>query len=287
MVSKLDIEEIVLVVGYMGDKIEDFVSRSFDLPVRTVVQEEPKGLGHAVYVTREVVGGGSPLLVILGDTIFDLDFGPIVAGDRNLIGVKAVDDPRRFGVVRTEGDRIVGFVEKPEKPPSNLAIVGLYYFTDGAPLYGALDEVMRRNIRTRGEYQLTDALQILLEKGLAMTCLPIEGWFDCGSRETLLETNRYLLDRDGVTPVIDGSIVIPPVAIDPSVTVDGSIVGPYVSVAAGAVIRGAIIRNSILGEGAVVENTALEGSLVGNEAVVRESRRRLNVGDSSEIEWGL
>jgi glucose-1-phosphate thymidylyltransferase len=286
MVSSLDVDEIVLVVGYMGDQIEEFVSRNYDLPIRTVVQEEARGLGHAIYVTREVVGAGCPLLVILGDTIFDLDFGPILEGKRNFIGVKDVEDPRRFGVVKCEGDRIVEFVEKPEKPPSRLAIVGLYYFMDGAPLYDALDEVVRRDIRTKGEYQLTDALQILLERGTEMSCLPVEGWFDCGNSETLLATNRYLLDRrDGVTE-LPGSIVIPPISVDPSAVVEGSIVGPHVSVAAGAVIRGSIIRNSILGEGAVVESAALEGSLVGNQAVVRDVFRRLNVGDSSQINSG-
>jgi len=231
MVSRLDVEEIVLVVGYMRDKIEEFVARNYDLPIRAVEQKEPQGLGHAIWVTREAVGRGSPLLVILGDTIFDLDFGPIVQGTANWIGVKEVEDPRRFGVVKTEGERILGFVEKPEEPPSKKAIVGLYYFTDGAPLYDALDEVVEKNIRTKGEYQLTDALQILLERGVEMGCLPIDGWFDCGNRETLLETNRYLLDRMTTSPQIPGSILVPPVSVDSSATVEGSIIGPHVSVA--------------------------------------------------------
>jgi len=287
MVSGLDVEEIILVVGYMREKIEEFVAKNYDLPIRAVEQEEPQGLGHAIWVTREAVGRGSPLLVILGDTIFDLDFSPIVRGAANLIGVREVEDPRRFGVVKTEGERIVGFVEKPDKPPSKKAIVGLYYFTDGALLYDALDEVVERNIRTKGEYQLTDALQILLERGMDMACLPIEGWFDCGSRETLLETNRYLLDRMTTSREIPGSIVVPPVSVDPSATVEASIIGPYVSVAGGTVIRRSVVRNSILGEEALVENALLEGSLVGNQAVVRDASRRLNVGDSSEIDLGL
>jgi glucose-1-phosphate thymidylyltransferase len=285
MVSTLDVEEIVLVVGYMREKIEAYVEKNYDLPIRAVLQEEPKGLGHAVYVTREAVGEGTPLLVILGDTIFDLDFSPIVQGGQNLIGVREVEDPRRFGVVKTEGSRITGFVEKPDKPPSNLAIVGLYHFTDGGHLYAALDEVVRKNITTKGEYQLTDALQIMLEGGQEMSCLHIEGWFDCGNRETLLETNRYLLDRVGKPFDAKGSIIIPPVSIDPSATVENSIVGPYTSVAEGAVIRSSIVQNSILGEGATVENTSLEDSLIGDNALVRDSCRKLNVGDSSEVDW--
>ncbi|MCK4546266.1 MAG: NTP transferase domain-containing protein [Candidatus Eisenbacteria sp.] len=282
-VASLQVDEIILVVGYMREKIEDYVSRNYSLPIRAVVQEEPKGLGHAVYVTRESVADGEPLLVILGDTIFDLDFSPIVKGGGNLIGVREIEDPRRFGVVKSQGTRIEGFVEKPERPPSNLAIVGLYYFTDGGPLFSALDEVVRRNIRTRGEYQLTDALQLMLERGHEMTCLHIEGWFDCGNRETLLETNRYLLDRVGKPADLETAIVVPPVSIDPAATVENSIVGPYASVAAGAVIRNSIVRNSIVGERATVESTSLEGSLIGDNAVVRDVCRRLNVGDSSEV----
>lgn len=286
MVSDLEVEEIVLVVGHMGDRIEAFVSKAYDLPIRSVVQEEPMGLGHAVYVTRDAVGDGVPLLVILGDTIFDLDFGPLVRGGENLIGVKEVDDPRRFGVVKTEGRRIVGLVEKPEVPPTNLAIVGLYYFTDSAPLFGALEDIVRRDIRTRGEYQLTDALQLMLERGQTMNCLPIEGWFDCGNRESLLQTSRHLLDRDAVPVQIEGSIVMPPVSIDRTATVESSILGPYVSVAGGAVIKSSIIRDSILGEGATVQKALLEGSLIGDHAVVRGVCRRLNVGDSSEVDYG-
>ena len=118
-----------------------------------------------------------------------------------------------------------------------------------------------------------------------MSCLPIEGWFDCGNSETLLETNRYLLGRRASPVTIEGSVVVPPVSIDPTAEIRGSILGPYVSVAAGAEIRSSIIRNSIVGGSAVVENAALEASLVGANAVVRDRCRRLNVGDSSEIDW--
>jgi len=285
MVASIGVDEIILVVGHMGDRIRAFVAETYDVPIRAVVQREQRGLGHAIFVAREAVGEG-PLLVILGDTVFDLDLRPIVEGGENLIGVKEVEDPRRFGVVETDGRRIVGLVEKPEIPPTNLAVVGLYYFTESGRLFDSLEQVIRENIQTKGEYQLTDALQIMLERGERMFILPIEGWFDCGNRETLLETNRYLLDRDAGEVQIRGSIVVPPVSVDPTARVSGSILGPYVSVAGGASVEGSIIRDSILSRGAVVERALLEGSLIGDNARVRGVGRRLNVGDSSEVDHG-
>jgi glucose-1-phosphate thymidylyltransferase len=279
----LGVQEYVLVVGYMGDRVRDYVSRHYPgLTVHYVQQPERKGLGHAIHLTRDAVGDRD-ILIVLGDTIFRVDFNEVLKKPVTQIGVKAVEDPRRFGIAEMDGERVKRFMEKPEHPPSNLAIVGIYYVTETPKLFAALDDLIRENRTTRGEYQLTDALQIMLKDGVPMEVFPVEGWYDCGKAETLLATNRDLLDMEAVTPVIEGSVVIPPVAVDPKATVRNSIIGPYATVAARAVVEGSVLRNSIVNEGAQVRHMLLDASLVGEDAVVEGAFKRLNVGDSSEV----
>jgi glucose-1-phosphate thymidylyltransferase len=283
----LAIREVVLVTGYMGERVQSYVDGAYpDLDVCYVQQEERMGLGHAIHMTERCVEQG-PVLIVLGDTVVTADFSALVGGARTLIGVKEVDDPERFGVVVVESGRVKSLVEKPDTPPSNLAIVGLYYIVDTDLLFACLNEVIEKGIRTKGEYQLTDALLLMLERGEEMGVFPVEGWHDCGRPETLLETNRFLLRRSGGNGgQIPGSIVLQPVAIDPSAVVEHSVVGPFVSVAAGATIRHSVVRDSILNANSVVERSLLSGSLIGEGAVVKGDFQRLNVGDSSEIEFG-
>jgi glucose-1-phosphate thymidylyltransferase len=210
----------------------------------------------------------------------------VLAGGVNSIGVKEVQDPRRFGIVeRDPGGRVTRLVEKPEQPTSNLAITGIYYFDRGRPLFDALAELQRLGLRTKGEFQLTDAMQLLVSRGELITTFPVEGWYDCGKTETLLETNRVLLGKcDGIT-VIAGSLVHPPVCIAGDAIIENCILGPHVSVAAGARLRNAVVRDSIINENATVEDIMLESSVVGVNAVVRGGYRRVNVGDSSEVDF--
>jgi glucose-1-phosphate thymidylyltransferase len=283
----LGVESVVLVTGYLGDRVKRYVEGAYpDLEVCYVDQRERKGLGHAIYLTHECVGD-SPMLIVLGDTVVTADFKALVEGGRTRIGVKAVDNPQRFGVVEVDGDTVRSLVEKPDVPPSNLAIVGLYYIVNTPLLFECLHNIVENDIRTKGEYQLTDALTCMLEKGENMGTFPVEDWHDCGRPETLLETNRVLLERSGGNGnEIPGSIVIPPVSIDPSVVVERSVVGPHVSVAAGATILDSVVRNSILNANARVERSLLDSSLIGEGAVVLGHYQRLNVGDSSVIEIG-
>lgn len=284
---ELGIHEVVLIVGYLGERVQEYVGRNYPkLAVHYVEQPERLGLGHAVSLARPYAGD-RPVLVILGDTVFDADLRPVLASSTHQIGVKAVDDPRRFGIVEINGaGRVTLMVEKPERPASNLAITGIYFFTSGTPLFKALEEIQARDIRTKGEFQLTDAMQVMLEAGEEFTTFPVEGWFDCGKTETLLETNRVLLGKQGGQPVIDGSVVHPPVVIAPGAVIENCILGPHVSVAAGARLRNAGVRDSIINEDAVVEDILVEGSVVGEGAVVRGTWMVLNVGNSSEVSIG-
>jgi glucose-1-phosphate thymidylyltransferase len=288
-----DIEEVTLVVGHLGDAIRNYVTKAYPFKFQFVTQEELRGLGHAIWMTGDLYRGtDDPLLIILGDTIFDADFKSIIGSDDNWIGVKEVDDPRRFGVVELKNGVICAMVEKPEKPPTNLAVVGIYYFTDSRMLYECLDALIASGKTTKGEFQLTDALQCMIERKAILKPFVIDGWHDCGKPETLLETNRTLLAkraaRDGASspPVFEGSLIKPPVSIGKGVKIENSIVGPYVTVADGVTIRNAIVRDSIVSQGAVVENMLLEGSIIADHAKAVGRTTHLNVGDSSELNLG-
>ncbi len=273
-----------IVVGHFGEMVEDYVRKNHpNLRVDFALQDELWGLAHSIYVARHTFDH-DPIFIILGDTIFDVDLAPVLKGGCSSLGVKRVEDPRRFGVAVMEGERISRLVEKADPPVSNLALVGLYYIRESALLKECIENLIAKDIRTKGEYQLTDALQLMLEAGAAMTTFPVEGWFDCGKAETLLSTNRHLLDKKSTAREIPGVVVKPPVYISPEARIADSVIGPYATIAHGARIDHAIVRNSIVGEDAQVTSMLLEDSLIGNGAVVRGGFKRLNAGDSSEID---
>jgi glucose-1-phosphate thymidylyltransferase len=284
-VARLGASSIVLIVGYKGDLIEEYVRETYsNLNIEFVQQEERKGIGHAVGLTREHADTGDPLLIILGDTILKSDLASVVASETNILGVKEVADPRRFGVCELSEGVITRLVEKPKDPPSNLALVGLYYLRDSRPLFAALAEQMDRGIKNHGEYQITDALQMMIDKGEKFMPYAIQEWFDCGKPETMLETNRKLLDDAGAsTAPNDRCVYLPPVSVAPGAEVVDSVIGPHVSIAENAVVSNSVIRDSIVAQGAVVRDCVLEASLVGPKAVVQGRFQCVNIGDSSEI----
>ncbi len=283
-IVQLDIGEVILVVGYRGEDIVEYVKSNYDLKVDVVEQTERLGLGHAVFLSKEYVYG-DPVFIMLGDTIFKGDLKEMIAASGNVIGVKRVSEPKRFGIVEVVGGKIVNLVEKPDSPKSNLAVAGVYAIYDSRALFDALEELISIGYRTKGEFQLTDALNKMIQMGIEIKAFEVEGWYDCGKPETLLETNRALLEASSPKTSIPGSIVIDPVFIAEDAQVLSSIVGPYVSIAGGSVVRKSIVRNSIIGEKAVVEDALLESSLIGDNAIVRGMFKRLNVGDSSQIDF--
>lgn len=280
---KLDVKEVVIVFGPLGEKIKTYVRKNYRLKAAFVEQRERRGLGHSVYLALQATKP-EPVLIVYGDTIFE---GEIARGidfsvDGSL-GVKEVADPRRFGTVEVKDGRVIRLVEKPKKPKSNLVIVGVNFINNFQLLLACLKRIVEEDIKTRGEYQLTDAFQLMVDGGARLTTFPIEGWFDCGKPETLLATNRHLLGRLQYRCEIKGSVLKSPTYISPSAQVHNSIVGPNVSVADGAVIRNSVVEDSIIGEGAELTDCLLKGSLVGEGVVVQGKFTQLNVGDSSEI----
>ncbi|HEY3248401.1 MAG TPA: sugar phosphate nucleotidyltransferase [bacterium] len=279
------IDEVVLVVGYLGEKIEGYVRERYGtLRTHFIPQGEPLGNGHAVYVAREFLDD-SPILIIFGDTIVRGDLAGFLHGRESLVGVKEVTDPRRLGVVELDGDGYVRrLVEKPADPPSNLAVIGAYFIKEGRSLRAALERLVEEGRQARGEFWLADGLQVMIDAGERMAVFPIEHWYDCGTAESLLEANRDLLEASTPPAWTDGSIVLPPSYVSPSAILQGSVIGPHVSIAEGARVSNSVIRDSIINANALVDGALLEHSLVGEHAVVKGRPGRINVGDSSELE---
>ncbi len=288
----LEPEEIICIVGYLGDQIERYLRARYTVPFRFVQQSEMRGQAHAIGLTKGLVEGDA--LVMFADTIFEADFVPLrelpAQGIDGAIYVKEIADPRRFGIAVLDGDGFATqLVEKPEHPVSNLALVGIYYFADMAPLYSAIDTLVASGKTLKGEYFLADAVQLLIDGGRRLITLPIPVWEDCGKPEELLQTNRYLLglaDTSDAPRIAQSgdSIIIPPVAIDPGATLHRAVVGPHVSIGAGATLDGVIIDNSIVGDGVSLANTAITGSIISSQATVQGTKQRLNLGATASVQ---
>lgn len=278
----LDLAKVVFVTGYLGDQIEAYVRKNYDFDASFVSQREQLGQSHAVHMAREEVTG--PTVIVFPDMLFEADLTQLERIEADgAIFVKEVDDPRRFGVIVTENGRINELVEKPQDQISNLAVVGIYYFRKIEQLFGAIEYQMANGLQQGNEYYLAAAVQHMIDGGAYLTHLPVDVWEDCGKPEALLSTNRFLLRQGGTTPNIPGSVIVPPVVIDPSATVRNSVIGPFASVGAGVSILNSIVTDSIVDDGALIETVMLQGSIVGQNAYVRGDFMRVNVGDSSDI----
>ena len=278
------IDEVVIVVGFLGEKIVDYVRKHYKVKTSFITQKDLDGLGWAIYITREHIAD-DPFLIILGDTIFETNLDEVIKGKYDSIGTKKVDDPRRFGIAETDGEFVTALVEKPEKPTSDRALVGIYYIKSTELFSRCLEELVTRKIKTRGEYQLTDALALMIEHGCEITTFEVQGWFDCGKPETLLSTNRYLLSQIKSIDQRSGNILLPPVFVSPTARLENSVIGPYVSVGDDARIVRSIVRDSIISECAEVVDCLLEKSLIGNSSYISGQFKRANLGDSSEIRY--
>ena len=281
--------EYIFIVGYLGDEVESFVSENYpQLNAHYIEQEERRGQSHAIELARQYLNG--PTLVLFVDTISpteDLSFLADETADA-VIWVKEVEDPRRFGVVDVNQDGLVtGMIEKPEDISNNLAIIGWYYFTHGEELITAIDQQLEKDVQTKGEYFLADAMSIMLQAGLKMRPKNVDVWLDAGLPETVLETNRYLLahgrDNSDQAAQREGIKIIPPVFIHPDAQIENSSIGPHASIAADCVIQDSTITDSVLEPGAQIRKAELNASLIGARAQVLGVSGSLNIGDDSIV----
>ena len=284
-VVRLEPEEVVFVVGYMGECIREYVEANYSFKATFVQQDKLLGLGYAIDVAVRAIPDGD-LLVLLGDTLVECDLRQFVRAGDNVLGVLPVDNPSRFGIVTVRDGRVVRLEEKPENPQSNLAIIGLYYFKDVRPLKDALKRHVESGRTTRGEIQFTDALQLMLESGSRFVPYEVSEWFDCGKKETMLSTNCHLVTVLGQKPAIPGSTIRGPVYIHPSARIVDSAIGPAVSIAEETAVFKSAIQNSIIGRNCHIENVTLRDSFIGNDVRIRGGSLIANLGDSSEVEAG-
>jgi len=277
---KLPLEKITIVHGVKGEAIIKFCKK-YDYDFRFVYQEKRLGLGHAIYIGAKGLKG--PTIVLLGDTIIEYDLKKLCKQTMNVLAVKKVAEPQRFGIVETKGCYVIDLKEKPKNPKSNLAIAGLYYFQHIENIVRSVTRLMEKGLKTRGEYQLTDALRYLLHKGEKFKILRIKNWFDCGTSAALIETNRHLLIKNHHFKKRKQTIVLRPVYIDDSAYIRNSIIGPNVSIGENVTIRNSVIKDSIINRKAIVENALLSESIIGEKAVVKSGYKKLSVSDSSSI----
>ena len=285
------INKVTIIYGYKGDMIREYIDKTYNFDVEYVEQKELLGLGHAIWCAKDTFKG-EDLLIILGDTIFDADLSQSWKSGKSAIGVKEIEDPRRFGIVVEKENGLIDYmVEKPQEFISNKAIVGIYYIKNSVLLGEQLQKLIHQNIKTRGEYQLTDALQGMLDQGEEMVTFPVAGWLDCGKKETMLETNQFLLKKYNNKydeNNFDNTKIIYPCFIGENVKLVNSTIGPNANIAAGTEVTGSVIENSIIAENSYITNINMSDSLVGEESKVRSKNiyvlKNLNTGSNSEIE---
>lgn len=257
--------ETIFITGYKASVVDDFLKRKPEWgAVRTVLQSNPQGLGEAISLALPYVNDDEPLLIILGDTLFEADLSILDKATENILYTFKVSDPKRFGVAVTDKNgHIERLVEKPQEFVSDEAIVGIYYIKDVKALKEALNYLMQNDIRTKGEFQLTDALERMIQGGCKFRTAPVEKWLDCGLVETLLETNAHVLERnEKVAPKFEGSEIIMPCHFGKNVVVKNSKVGPNVSVGDGCVIENSEVCNAILWDSVKVLDKKLEKVVV-------------------------
>ena len=285
------IHEFIFIVGYLGDKIQDYVKERYPaLKTHFVQQNERHGIGHAIYLTREIVGDDE-IFIVLGDSICEYDVKDVLNKPNSVLGVKRVDDPRDFGVAEINEDGFISrVVEKPHIPKSNMALVGIYRIKETATLFSCLENNIRNNLMSHGEYNLTDAIECMIRQGAKIQPYKVQNWFDCGKKETLLQTNATLLKKFGHTISEDhlflNTIIIQPVSMAAGCDIKNSIIGPNVAIGEKVTINYSIVKDSIIGAFANLNDIVLTHSLIGSDTELKGESRSLNIGDNTEIDLG-
>jgi len=227
----------------------------------------------------------------LGDTICEFDVKSVLDNEHSLLGVKRVDDPRNFGVAEIDDDsNIIRLVEKPHIPKSNMALVGLYKIRETEFLFACLENNLREGIKSYNEYNLTDALECMIKHGAKFKSFKVQNWFDCGRKDTLLESNATLMKKFGGTiaqeHVFENTIIIPPVSIAPGCEIRNAIIGPNVAIGEKTTVVYSIVKDSIIGSFSNLYDVVLYDSLIGSDTEIKGETRTLNIGDNTEIDLG-
>lgn len=284
------IDEIAFIIGDFGKEVEDSlcqIAHEMGAQCNIYYQNEPLGTAHAVLRAAESLQG--EVVVAFADTLFRTS---TIQGNHAdaIIWVKEVENPSQFGVVKLNSEGIItDFIEKPQTPVSNLAIIGIYYFKSGEQLKQELQFLINNDIKVKGEYQLTDALQNMKNKGFKLRATAIDEWFDCGNKEATLNTTKRILELSTPEQLlmpgakIINSVIIPPCFIGIDAVIENSIIGPHVSIGKHTHIRHSIIKESIIQRYSHVENLIISNSIVGNNSEIKGTFKDLNVGDYNTL----
>ena len=285
----LKADQFILITDENGAVVEQFFRSRFPKADAVFLpQVELLGPAHAVSLAAPHIKKGDDLLIVFNDTLFVTDLTRIpklCAKYDGLIYSKEVEDYKRFGVNVMKDGAIVDMVEKPDRPVSKLAQVGLYYVKDGAAFMGFIQQAIDAKLTVKGEYYLPAVFKLMIAAGSRLAAPEIEEWLDCGKPETLLATNRYILDKKKHASRADGCAIVPPVYISPRAKVSGSVIGPYASIGDGVTVDSCIISDSIINENAVIVNMNLNNSLIGPSATIIGRREQINIGENSEIRF--
>jgi len=284
------VDEIAYVIGDFGKETENAlvaIAAKENATAKIYYQHEALGTGHAILCAEESLKG--EVAVAFADTLFRSDFSLNDAKNYDgVIWVKKIEDPRSFGVVTLDKQNIIsGFVEKPQHFVSDLAIIGIYYFRDGETLRKELQYLIDNNVRDKGEYQLTSAMENMRTKGAKFIPGPVNEWLDCGNKDATLQTNKRMLELADKKTLVDATVkksnavVIEPCFIGSGVVIENSVVGPYVSVGNNSSVKNTVIHNSIVLSNSQISNAVVHDSMLGNNVTYAGMSREVNIGDYS------
>jgi glucose-1-phosphate thymidylyltransferase len=285
------INDFIFIVGYLGDKIQDYVRLKYpQLNCQFVYQNERHGTGHAIDLAKEIVGNDE-VFIVLGDTIAEYNVKEVMDSPVSMIGVKKVDDPRNFGVAEiNEEGYITKVVEKPAIPRSNMALVGIYKIKETSFLFNCIKTIIEKGEINKEEYSLTDAIDCMLQKGAIIKFFKVQSWFDCGKKETLLLSNSTLLKKFGGSVkglhTFENSVIIPPVSIGEGCEIHNSVIGPNVTIGEFTILNYTIVKESIIGSFSRLYDVVLDDSLIGSDTGIKGETRSLSIGDNTEIDLG-
>lgn len=288
---ELGVHEAVFITGHLKEKVQAYMEREYpDFDAVYVEQKEQRGTADALVLAEPHVR--EEMLIIFVDTLFDADLSLVKRLPDDVAGViwaKEVEDYQRFGVVVTDDDGYMRqIIEKPSEPISRLANIGLYYIRDWRLLFAGIQHVLSQPPGPSGEYYLTDAFQYMVDQGAKILTVPLEGWYDAGTPEALLETNAHVLrtSRGKAPASAPGVTIHEPVHIADGVELEDAEIGPDVTISTGSVVRRSTLRNSIVGAASTLEECELTDSLVGSRVTLRGVRGKVDIGDDSVISAG-
>lgn len=286
------VDEFIFVIGYMGEKIKNYLSKTYqkEISIEFVIQNPRIGSADAIALCTQFIKDEKEILIMLGDSIINLDIEAFINHPNSILGIQKVPKPSLLGIAEINKEGFVKkLIEKPKIPKSNLGLVGIYKIKHVNKLLDAIQHLKKNQITTNGEYSLTDALMEMVNQGEVMTTIEVNNWFDCGKKETLLKANQQLLRNLDPAPVdksiYPNTVFIQPVKIGANCNIKNSIIGPNVVIGDDTNINDSIIKNSIIGSFSTLENMMLIDSLLGHDTLLKGAFKDLNVGDHTEISF--